>query len=190
MLVGVPASLASSAIYDLIKHTFKSISGSESQPTTEPVKTIEKDKSGTFDALMEAVTPGIKRAHSPIGGGVTIINITGDHNKVVFDPSTKEFINSSIKTPGQQKASVSVGSLNANRRTGRAYFESEQRLIPFRVSRMADVATLAVLADSLSRYSNSFDFTSSTIEIRYEGTLAPDGRLKSILIFGAAPYFG
>lgn len=189
VLVGVPASIVAASIYDLIKHAFSSAAGMKSQPKTPPVQSMERDKSGTFDALLDAVTPGLKRAHYPIGGGVNIINVSGDNNTVVFNEASRQYLFTSIKQPGEQVADVSVGSLNVNRRTGRAFFDSEQRLIPFRVSENADPATMGVVADSLRRYANQFDFTSSKIRIRYMATQTADHRLKSILIFGAEPHF-
>lgn len=189
VLVGVPSSIVAASMYDLIKHVFASAIGMKSKPKTDAVEAMERDKSGTFDAVLDAVTPGLKRAHYPIGNGVNIINVTGNNNTVIFNETSRDYLFTSVKQPGEQVEDVSIGSLNVNRRTGRAFFDSEQRLIPFRVSENADPGTMGIVADSLRRYANRFDFTSSRIRIRYLATETADGRLKSVLIFGAQPLF-
>ena len=191
-VLSVPASIAGNALYDLVKHTMKSATGQKSVPETEQMREIlgeGQEVQGNFGALIDAIEPPLKRAHAPIGQGVTIINVNGGSNTFNFNSESKRFLTTNIKDEDLFSAKVSIGSFNANNRTGGAYFEDHKKSIRFRVSKLCEPATMAVISSSLDKYTNSFQFSSSSILIRYKANRDSEGRIRSILIFGAEPNF-
>lgn len=135
---------------------------------------------GDVDALAEAITPGISRAHSWIDSGNKSIILTGDRiNDIVFDEETKEYISSEVHAENEEVQDVSVGALNVNSRTGRVFFHDLGRTVPFWVPRNASARTIPTLAGYLSQYANR---TGATVNIRFRRVTHLDDRLKKIII--------
>jgi hypothetical protein len=176
--------LGTNAIYDLTKLVFTRAIGGEPVGISRDVSELNEAKSGDIDALVEAVEPALKKGHYGIGETATKIIIRSESKKeviVTFDRSSKQYLVDSVKAD-QTDQDVSISALNANDRTGRAFFLDLKRTIPFTVSREADASTLAVLSSGLDQYVNK---NPAPIRIRFTPIEAVDGRLKRVIIYAA-----
>jgi hypothetical protein len=135
---------------------------------------------GTIDALTEAATPGLVRAHSWIDTDDKAISIVKNARELVrLDDDTKEYINS--EEMGEERVQdVSVGALNVNSKVGRVFFHDLRRTVPFKVARTAHNRTVTMLSRYLTQYAEK---TGATVNIRFVPIYYPDRRLKKILIF-------
>lgn len=135
---------------------------------------------GDIDALAEAATPGLTRAHSWIDSDEKSISVDGVGGEpIVLDSDTKEYMNTE-DMGGRTIQIVSVGALNANSRVGRIYFHDLHRTVPFKVSRDAHPRTISTLSRNLTQY---IDRTNENVTIEYSPIFYPDKRLKRVLIF-------
>ena len=188
LVLSVAGSLAlgitSDGIYDLSKLVFSKAIGEEPDGLSQQINDLNKRRSGDIDALVEAVEPALKKGHYGIGetANKIVIRENDSHNVVIeFNASSKNYLLSSLDADvGEQD--VSISALNANDRTGRAYFLDLKRTVPFRVSKDADGDTMGVLSSSLDRYVNKHP---APIRLRFRRIEAVDGRLKRIVIYGA-----
>lgn len=111
----------------------------------------EKIPSGTLDALAEAATPGLERAHRWIDLRAKKISVRSGKRQVVLDHSSKEYLEDEIQGD-RQRQDVTVAALNGNNKTGRVYFEDLGRTIPFKVAREAKGRTTVNLSRYLTQY--------------------------------------
>jgi hypothetical protein len=144
----------------------------------------ERIPSGTIDALAEAATPGLAKAHTWIDREEKVIRLTAnDRTLVQLDSDSKRYMETEI--PGERlNQDVSVAALNANSKIGRVYFYDLGRTVPFKIAREATGRTAANLARYLTQY---VDKTGRTVNIEYLPMFYPDERLKRILIFDCYP---
>lgn len=137
-------------------------------------------KSGDVDALAEAATPGLLRAHYWIDGTNKKIHLNRDAGTPIsLTSSTKSYMESEIPGP-KSTIDVSVAALNAISKVGRVYFNDLGRTIPFKVAREAKGRTVPALSRYLTQYVNK---TGATVNIEYQPIYYPDKRLKRIMIF-------
>jgi hypothetical protein len=143
--------------------------------------------SGDVDALAEAATPGLLRAHSWIDDiGKTISFHDEQHPAINFNSATKTYLES--EDFGDRNATdVSVAALNANSKIGRVYFHGLGRTVPFKVAKEATNRTVSNLSSYLTQYVKK---TGATVNIDYQPVYYADGRLKRILIFDCFPIDG
>lgn len=188
LAVGIAGSLAlgitGNGLYDLTKLVFARAIGEEPMVVTQEIKDLNNTRSGDIDALIEAVEPALKKGHYGIGETADRIVIKQENSIeiiVVFDSSSKRYLLSSIDASIDEQ-DVSISALNANDRTGRAYFLDLKRTIPLRVPRDADGGTMGVLSSSLDKYVNK---NVAPVRLRFRRVEAVDGRLKRIVIYGA-----
>lgn len=177
-------SMGHSAVYDIAKTVLTRCIGGEPERVSPEVKDLDRTRGGDINALIEAIEPALKKGHYGIGETTQTITISEEHKTtyvVRFDSSSKDYLYQSIEGDDDSQQ-VSISALNANDRTGRAYFLDLRRTIPFRVSRDARPDTLAVLSASLDAYVNK---DPAPVEIAFERIEAADGRLKRIVIYGA-----
>lgn len=135
---------------------------------------------GTLDALAEAATPGLERAHRWIDTTKKTISVQGAASEgVVFDSQTKDYLqDEDIGRRASQD--VTVSALNANNKTGRVYFEDLGRTIPFKVAKEAKGRTTSNLSRFLVRY---VDKNNEWVNIDYLPVYYSDGRLKRVVIY-------
>jgi hypothetical protein len=139
--------------------------------------------SGDLDALAEAATPGLERAHRWIDLSSKKIVVGSSKRHVTLDTRSKTYLENEIQG-GHQRQDVTVASLNGNNKTGRVYFDDLGRTIPFKVAREAKGRTTVNLSRYLTRYLNK---TNEWVNIEYMPFFYSDGRLKRILIFDCEP---
>jgi hypothetical protein len=85
-------------------------------------------------------------------GASQITIVKGDNNVVIFNGSTKQYVNDSIFDETIYIKLFSVGSFNANSGYGRAYDFEEERTVPFRLVKGADRRTIDNLLNSIVLY--------------------------------------
>jgi hypothetical protein len=185
-VVGAPLAigLSTNAIYDLTKLVLVRAIGEEHAPQNQQIIELSEKKSGDIDALVEAVEPALKKAHYGIDQTATKITISDTTTKSVvveFDGKSKSYLMDNVDG-GLSEQDVSVSSLNANDRTGRAYFLDLKRTIPFRVDRDAAPGTMAVLSASLDQYVNR---NPAPVRLYFKRIETTDGRLKRVEIHRA-----
>jgi hypothetical protein len=178
--------LTTNALYDLVKMTFGRAIGNGGAPQTEQTNLLDDRKGGDVEALVDSVESPMREAHTVIGNSAHDIQIVNGQNNVVINHLTlvtKEYVTITLKGDSE-RVDVSVGSLNANQGTGRAWFGNLGKLVPFNVSNKASSRTLAALSWGIDQYVNK---TGQRVSIIYEPLRAADGRLKRIIIYDAEP---
>jgi hypothetical protein len=100
-----------------------------------------------LEALVAAVEPAVRQAHSVIGNGVTIINIRGHHNQIGrFDEETKAYVSQSIEDRTIINRDLSVASFNANSGYGSVYDPELGRTVPIKLTKDPLEGARAVLS--------------------------------------------
>lgn len=144
---------------------------------------IAEVQSGDLDALAEAATAGMERAHRWIDLGSKSISVKADGvTAITLDKSTREYLETE-DIVAVQSQDVTVAAVNANSRTGRVFFDDLKRTVPFKVSRDATGRTLSNLSKYLNRY---VDKTNEWVSIKFLPISYPDGRLKRVMILDCA----
>ena len=137
-------------------------------------------------ALVEAIEPAMKSAHTAIDHGSTnIVLISGDNNIVNLNAATKTYVHSSTRETKVREKLVSIASYNANSKYGRAYDYDLGMTVPFELSGRADRTSLRSIMKSMSDYTLRLpgeDSQRLQIAVRYTTTVAPDGRVKKMHI--------
>lgn len=143
---------------------------------------------GDIDALAEAATPGLRRAHKWIDSGKKSITVSPDDApKIKLNSDTKDYLETEEFSEDTDLLDVSVGALNVNARTGRVYFHNMGRTVPFWVPRDAAARTIPTLSRFLTQYAEK---TGATVNIHYRRVSFADDRLKRIIIYDAYPIAG
>jgi hypothetical protein len=176
--------LSTNAIYDLSKLVLTKAIGGEVHQISPEVEKVNEQKSGDIDALVEAVEPALKKGHYGIGSTISkieIIESTSKRTVVHFNEDSKRYLSDSINADTDVQ-DVSISALNANDRTGRAYFLDLRRTIPFRIDRDADPKLITILSANLDKYVNR---NPAPTRIKFKRVEAVDGRLKRIVIYDA-----
>lgn len=182
-------SVAGALIVELMKLVAKRAVGQEHVSENAHIQHVERQRAGELEALIDAVEPSLKKAHTVINHGAgNIVIVSGDHNIVQFDPGTKEYISSKVHDQRRRQLAVSVGMLNANTRNGRVFNADLGRTVPISVSREAEPRTLPNLAWSLQRYSaRNMRQLNSLVNIVFETESSTDGIDKRYIVFDAFP---
>lgn len=145
----------------------------------------EQIPAGDIDALAEAVTPSLTRAHRWINTQAKVISIgSDDHEFVRFDEDAKRYLEDEIIADNDEVLDVSVGALNVNSRNGRVYFHGLGRTVPFYVSKTANPRTVPTLSRYLTQYAEK---TGATVNITFQRVTYADGRLKRIIVHDCFP---
>lgn len=172
-----------------IKSIFQRVTGGPAEPEIEKLEETGDLHSGDIGALVEAIEPAMKAAHSSINHGTTnIILVSGHDNIVNLDASTKRYVFESIQDERPQQKAFSIASFNANSFSGRAYDYERAMTVPFDLFRGADRATLAAIMQSMSNYTLRYhgeNEDASMIALEYTATQASDGRIKKIHVIKA-----
>lgn len=180
--------IASNFLTDVFRAIFRRSIGGSAPQKIEELEASEKLSAGDMGALVDAVEPAIRRAHTVISQGAESIDIIApDADIVNFDPASKAFVNKSIFDNEPMTKLFSIGSYNANSRYGRAFDFSLGKTIPFTVLTTADADTMRVILDSIRSYALKKEGVNldSAVALRYTRILAIDGRVKKMTIFKA-----
>lgn len=191
---GAAAGLALTGVGAAPIAVFKLLRRISARATGVPVENdgterFEDAQHGTFDALVEAATPSLTRAHRAIRSRRTTIRLSTKKLSFEFDRETKDYIETDIREDGSSEARGNTSGYSVNNRTGRFFMDAIQRTVPFILDVNAPPSASVALARSLEAYASN-RLANSDIRIRYRGTRAHDGRLKNILIYNAVFGFG
>jgi hypothetical protein len=159
------------------------------EPASDITEQFEDQRPGDFDALVEAAEPSLLRAHRVISDNFVTINVSVAGLRFTFNRRTRRYIEQSNLDARATEERGNVASYNVNGRTGRIYFETIGRTVPFTISRQADERTEVALARSLENYAVN-RIANRDIDITYRARRAEDGRIKSIIVFDADFIFG
>jgi hypothetical protein len=176
---------------DLLKLMYRRVTGQgELSEVPQRLGELQAAQSGDLEALVEAIEPSIRVAHTVINNGVININVNTpqrqeDGNVVSFTPETKRFVWESVANGSIRLKIFSIASFNANQGTGRAYDLELGRSIPFDLSPDIDRISVNTLLDSIASYTRRRhlgDNIASAVAVRYTSLDAVDGRQKKIRI--------
>jgi hypothetical protein len=118
----VGVNVLSNMIWDGIKYCFNRVVGKEAPPETDAMKAINDQKGGDIEALIDAIEPSAREAHTAIGFGADrIILIQGDNNIVTLNEATKRYVLTTVRAETDDVKQVSVGMFNVNTRYGRVF---------------------------------------------------------------------
>lgn len=183
---GFVAGAAANFFTDFIKSMFSRSIGEEA---TRTIKKLEDDQvlsGGDLAAVVDALEPTMRQAHRSIDSGATNIAVVfGNNNNVVFNEHTKKYVNQSSRSDKLEVKLFSVGSFNANTGYGRAFDYEEGRTIPFQLSKHPDAKTIETLMQSFNQYALTKlagDNQDAAVAFQYRSVLAPDGRVKKLLL--------
>lgn len=171
------------AINGLIKHAYKRVCGLIDSDEKIENQKLERLPSGDIEAVIDAIEPSVKRAHSAINSGADSLTFQRARTPIItMDGATKEFINTNIIVPGITRQTVSIGALNVNSGNGRAYLPETGKTVPFSVVKEPANGTYGVLSQSLNHYARGRD---SQIYVDCREVLGVDGRTKKLIIQAA-----
>lgn len=181
-------AVAGTFITDLLKYGIGALIGTRRSPNNNLAKKVLEEKEGDVSALIEAMDPAIRKAHTIINNGTININIISGAEKIAeLNDRTKEYINTDVEEGITHIKAVSVGMLNVNTRHGRVFDRDLGRTIPISIPKSATPGTLSNLGRSLQRYGqNEIENISSLIFIKYKRILSLDGDVKSYIVLNAA----
>ncbi|MCJ8190859.1 DUF7946 domain-containing protein [Sphingomicrobium aestuariivivum] len=185
----IVVSMTHNAVYDLTKTVFQRCIGIEPQGVAPQISDLDRTRGGDINALIEAVEPALKKSHYGVGDTTAKITLREEHTQEIivrFDNESKLYLTQDIAADDDVQQ-VSISALNANDRTGRAYFLDLKRTVPFRISKHAAPDTLSILSRSLDDYVNE---DPSPVQISFERIEAADGRLKRVVIYKAEDVAG
>lgn len=180
--VGIMSGILGHFIISMISRAI----GGSAHETVEDLETSEKIRTGDTAALVEAIEPSLREGHKIIGNGArNILIISGSHNHVKFNATTKSFVNTFEEDNVLSSKIFSVASFNANSGYGRAFDFEEGRTIPFEIHTMADEKSIEALIWSFSSYARRRrlgEDLQSAAAFKYRATRTLDGRVKKIKV--------
>jgi len=150
---------------------------------------------GAKDAIAAAMEPALRAGHKIINNGVVNLTINSGGGNVIFDHSTKNYLNNFDISPFPKTRLMSVSSYNANSNTGGAFDSEEGRVIPFFLSKNPDAATLRTISDSQSAYiefkisEDNADRERAFIAFQHYEIRDVNQKLKRIKVIKARPNF-
>jgi hypothetical protein len=182
VVVGGLGIYASSAFIEnfLSSRTRRSV-GEAADPVIEELETAETLDTGDTGALVDAIEPAMRSAHTVINNGAGRIDLLTQQSELaVLDAATKRYIWSSIPDDEIQEKLFGTASYNANSREGRAFDYDLGKTVPFSISRDADRATVAEILKSMTSYAlrREGDTLRSSVALRYTRILSGDGKTK------------
>lgn len=177
-------NLASSALYDLIKSTFKKNVGQDHTPQTKVLESLTETRGGDLEALAAATEPALRQAHTIIQHGASSMEITGRNkaNISTFNAATKDYILKSIEDDAVIEKDVSVAAFNANSGHGRIFDEDIGRTVAIYIPEHSQKAFKAVLSWGLNEYARG---TGRKISLKFTRILTWDDRPKKYIVLDA-----
>jgi len=112
---GLASGITGNLLTDFLKLTFRRAIGQSDPKVSSTVEKIEEARPGDTDALVDAIEPSVRRAHSVINHGAgNVVIISGSDNLVKFDAVSKRYIETSHTSDEDETLAVSIGSFNVN----------------------------------------------------------------------------
>lgn len=182
------AGVAGNFLTDFIRSIFKRCVGQEAEASIEELETKGSLNAGDTGALVDAIEPAMREAHTAINHGAgQIIVISGSNNIVSLNDKTKKYVWSSIADDGIKTKLFSVAVYNANQRTGRVFDFELGKTIPYEISKDADRESISAILSSISSYAfrKLGDDLRSSVALKYRSISSVDGRTKRIIILKA-----
>jgi len=143
-------ALAVDFIKDFIYSIIRRIIGQNADDKIEELESKGKLDVGDMAALVDAIAPAMRYAHTTIGSGAhNIYIINGSHNIIKLNTATKDYVNTSINDDEIQVKDFSIASFNANTRNGRAYDYEARHTVAFLLDVGADAITFNSIAESM-----------------------------------------
>lgn len=173
---------------DIIKTVYRRTIGRPGEDSISRLTETGVLKGGDIDAMVDAVEPAVRKAHTSIGKGANnIVIISGDNNVVRFDRTTKEYVNTSVNDQEIRSKRFSVGSFNANDNTGRVYDSDLGRTVAFQINKGSDIETIRAISNSIGSYalSRAGAQTAYGVALKYTRMLDMEGRVKKIFVIKA-----
>ncbi len=187
LALGLPVSIAGNLLTPWLKTIFNRAIG---KPGESRIGSLEDDgslNSGDVQALVDGIEPALREVHQPIGAGArNVVIINGDNNIVSMDAASKEYVNTSIRIDSVDEKYFSVGGYNSNSKNGRVFDYETGKTIPFYLENDRDPLTLQAILESHRNYAlRNFSHNKSEVAIKFNKIVAPDGRVKKIVVLKA-----
>jgi hypothetical protein len=153
MARAVATKVAADLTVDFIRSIFRRSVGEKADAAIEDLEAQKQLDTGDLGALVEAIEPAMKVAHTVVDHGATnIILISGDNNVVNLNSATKQYVWTSIRDNKPRVKLFSIASYNANSRSGRAFDYELGKTVPFEVEPRADRETISAILSSMSYF--------------------------------------
>jgi hypothetical protein len=188
VVIGLGAYATSEFIEKFLASTLRRSVGEAADPSVEELEAIESLDPGDTSALVDAIEPAMKSAHTVINHGAGQIELmTPKVELAVLNSETKRYVWTSRADEEIQEKLLGIASYNANSREGRAFDYDLGKTIPFSISRSADRTTVAEILKSMTSYAlrREGDQIRSSVALRYTRVLSADDKIKKIKIMKA-----
>ncbi|MCX5515243.1 hypothetical protein C3941_12860 [Kaistia algarum] len=189
----ITTGIAANFIGDFIKSLLNRGVGGKASSQIEEMESREVLSPGDLSALVDAIEPSLKAAHTVVNRGAgSIIIINGDGNSVKFDSATKRYLQTTIADNDLKTKLFSIASFNANSRQGRMFDFEVGKTLPFEIAKDADRDTYQNIIDSISSYTfrRLGDNLRSSIAVQYRTLNSIEGDIKKVIILRARPHMG
>ncbi|OCK59437.1 hypothetical protein [Bradyrhizobium sp. LMTR 3] len=188
-IVGSLGAYASAEFVEkFLASTVRRSVGEAADPTIEELEAIDSLNTGDTSALVDAIEPAMRSAHTVINHGAGAIELLTQRAELAaLNAATKQYVWSSIPDDEIHEKLLGIASYNANSREGRAFDYELGKTIPFSISRDADRTTVAEILKSITSYAlrREGDTLRSSVAVRYTRVLSADDRVKKIKILKA-----
>lgn len=180
--------------WQLIKTVFNRAIGLRGENEIEDAERDGRINAGDLGALIQAVEPSIRKAHSVVNHGASNVNIfiNGDKNAISLDATSKEYMYESVFNDETRSQRFFVTSYDGRNRTGRLFDLEAEQAFTFDLLPEANRESLEVIVAAASAYAlrqkGQFD-RSMEVVCAFTSVDAPDGRQKRLKVFSAAPDF-
>jgi hypothetical protein len=135
-------------IYSIIRRSI----GQKADEKIESLESQSKLSAGDMAALVDAIGPAMREAHTTIGSGAqNIFIINGSNNVIRLDSKTKAYVNTSIHDDEINVQDFSIASFNANTGNGRAFDYEVGHTIAFELNENADAKSINAITESMRR---------------------------------------
>lgn len=182
------------ASWKLIETVFNRATGLSGSEEIEEAESDGRINAGDLGALVQAVEPSVRRAHSVVNHGASNVNIfiNGDSNVVRLDSESKEYMYESIFNDETRSQRFLVTSFDGRNRTGRLFDLEREQAFTFDLLAEADRKSLTVIVDAARAYAlrikGKFDENMEAV-CAFTSVDAADGRQKRLKVFAAARDF-
>lgn len=186
--------LLANGSWQLIKTVFNRAIGLPGESEIEAAESDGRISAGDLGALIQAVEPSVRKAHSVVNHGSHNINIfiNGDENQVTLDATSKEYMHENVFNDETRSQRFLVTSFDGRNRTGRLFDLEAEQAFTFDLLLEANRKSLQTIVSAAGAYAlrekGKFDGKMEVV-CAFTSVDAPDGRLKRLKIFAAAVDF-
>lgn len=188
---GIAAAIGGPMLYDFVKTAFKRATGSlDAEPENTSLRALQNRKEppplkkplADFDELSEALEGSLQDAHRPIGGEGTIGSISigsPRHDLVVFDDTTKDWVNTREEAAALEVVRGNITRYNSMSRNARVYVDELRKIVPIRPDADFVLGDLPLLTWSLH---GSNIRTASKLDLTVRRVSSASGKVKRLLL--------